>query len=495
MSKGNVYANSRSVVHKGDGLTNICAIPDVCKTPSPGGPIPVPYVNLAMDRNLVKGTKKVVIAGNPIAIAKSKISTSSGDEPGTLGGVVSSKFKGKMAWASASHNVKAEGKGVIRFMDVTLHNGNTYNATWTQIGGVAVTANAYGDDTKCKICNRSRSSHRVHETEDVAELCGRLIDKLTELVELHDEQIPATSARAKQALEERNALNKKNVDRIAQLGKIKERLIATEKNQLSRSTGRDCSQLSDREFGQMASQDTKSKLKRVKNLQQRTKKNPPNKEILQAKSNELKAEQAALANHGENRAFVKYGDGYMVGVLVCKCCDKKYAATSGTLPNGFAEAAKSLGLEPVGKEVFGDNGADETYSCATSARLRSGSPKQQKSRRKRMNKQYAKWHKQPVAGAPTRGNCAAPRLVLKCLQDNHAVGTISEKWFGPVESDFSKVTQTRLEHEPRFLQPNRKKTKVVTFTHRQTVTSCNTCKRELPPMLCDNDKAQCSAGG
>ena len=28
-----VFANGRSIVHKGDGLVNTCAIPDVCKTP------------------------------------------------------------------------------------------------------------------------------------------------------------------------------------------------------------------------------------------------------------------------------------------------------------------------------------------------------------------------------------------------------------------------------------------------------------------------------
>ena len=47
-----VFANGRSIVHKGDGQTNVGAIPDVCKTPSPGGPVPIPYVNTAMNSNL-----------------------------------------------------------------------------------------------------------------------------------------------------------------------------------------------------------------------------------------------------------------------------------------------------------------------------------------------------------------------------------------------------------------------------------------------------------
>lgn len=41
MSK--TFANGITVVHKGDGLQFVGMAPDVCKTPSPGGPIPVPY--------------------------------------------------------------------------------------------------------------------------------------------------------------------------------------------------------------------------------------------------------------------------------------------------------------------------------------------------------------------------------------------------------------------------------------------------------------------
>lgn len=123
-----VYANGRSVVHKGDGQTNTCPVPDVCKTPSPGGPVPVPYVNVAQDGDLAKGTQSVSINGNPIALKDSNLSTSSGDEAGTAGGgLVSSKTKGKMTWASSSIDVKFEGKGVIRFLDICLHNGNTTN--------------------------------------------------------------------------------------------------------------------------------------------------------------------------------------------------------------------------------------------------------------------------------------------------------------------------------------------------------------------------------
>ena len=123
-----VYANGRSILHKGDGLTQTSGPPDVCKTPSPGGPLPIPYPNIAMDSDLANGSKSVEIEGNPVVLASSNLSTSTGDEPGTAGGgLISSKTKGKLTFGSSSLDVTFEGKGVVRFMDVTQHNGNMFN--------------------------------------------------------------------------------------------------------------------------------------------------------------------------------------------------------------------------------------------------------------------------------------------------------------------------------------------------------------------------------
>lgn len=159
-----VYANNRSIIHQGDNGVHTAAPPDVCKTPSPGGPVPIPYVNVARSGDLAKGTKKVKIEGNPTANAGSELSTSMGDEPGTAGGVVSSKFKGKMTWGSTSTDVKSEGKGVARFMDPTQQNGNSFNTAFTTMGGTGV---AYFDDFrgKCKICQRGPHTHQVPENQ------------------------------------------------------------------------------------------------------------------------------------------------------------------------------------------------------------------------------------------------------------------------------------------------------------------------------------------
>jgi hypothetical protein len=167
-----VYANGRSIVHQGDGKTNTAAPPDACKTPTPGGPVPIPYVNVAMNSDLAAGTLSVRIEGHPVAKADSNLSTSSGDEAGTAGGgLLSAKTKGKLTWATSSSDVLFEGKGVVRFLDVTQHNGNSYNTAFTEQGGTGL---AYGDDFEgpCPACGKDAADHRIHETVDTAEKEG-----------------------------------------------------------------------------------------------------------------------------------------------------------------------------------------------------------------------------------------------------------------------------------------------------------------------------------
>lgn len=52
-----VGVNSLSVVHKNsDGLS--ISFPDVCKTPTPSGPVPIPYPNVAQTSDTAKGSKR-----------------------------------------------------------------------------------------------------------------------------------------------------------------------------------------------------------------------------------------------------------------------------------------------------------------------------------------------------------------------------------------------------------------------------------------------------
>lgn len=158
---GTVFANSREIAHAGDGYTETCPVPDVCKTPSPGGPVPIPYVNVAMDADMADGTKDVKIEGNMTAHKPANLKMSSGDEGGTAGGgIVSSKIKGKMHWALCSTDVKFEGEGVIRFMDTCLHNGNADNdGGQPQMGGFAGSYPNVDVNEPCPRCGQAISTH------------------------------------------------------------------------------------------------------------------------------------------------------------------------------------------------------------------------------------------------------------------------------------------------------------------------------------------------
>jgi len=115
------FANGRGIAHKGSGGMSI-AFPDVCKTPSPAGPIPIPYPNIGMASDTSKGPKKVKTDGKMPMTKGAKYSKSSGDEAGTAGGVVSSKNMGECEFMMQSMDVKFEGKNVARMGDPLFHN-------------------------------------------------------------------------------------------------------------------------------------------------------------------------------------------------------------------------------------------------------------------------------------------------------------------------------------------------------------------------------------
>ncbi|MCY0989730.1 DUF4150 domain-containing protein [Nannocystis sp. ILAH1] len=152
-------ANGKTILHKGDGLKHVAMAPDVCKTPSPGGPVPVPYPNVAKSSDLAKGTKSVTIEGAPAGIACSHIRTSSGDEAGTAGGgIISGKTKGTLKWLRFSLDVKFEGKGVVRYLDEGLHNGNANNTYGKLQGGTYPGKAPWEKKIYCDNCGQSIDS-------------------------------------------------------------------------------------------------------------------------------------------------------------------------------------------------------------------------------------------------------------------------------------------------------------------------------------------------
>lgn len=115
------FVNKRGIAHKGSGGMST-VFPDVCKTPTPGGPVPIPYPNIGMSSNTSKGPKKVKTDGKMPMVKGAKYSMTTGDEAGTVGGVISSKFKGECEFMMYSFDVKFEGKNVCRLGDPLFHN-------------------------------------------------------------------------------------------------------------------------------------------------------------------------------------------------------------------------------------------------------------------------------------------------------------------------------------------------------------------------------------
>jgi len=104
--------------------------PDVCLTPAPPGPpIPIPYPNMAKSSDASKTSSTVKMDGNAIMLKDSEFSTSTGDEAGSQGGVMSGCTKGKAQFVAYSFDVKVEGQNVPRNLDMMKQNGSgSFNA-------------------------------------------------------------------------------------------------------------------------------------------------------------------------------------------------------------------------------------------------------------------------------------------------------------------------------------------------------------------------------
>jgi hypothetical protein len=119
-----VMVNKLTVVHK-DSAGVSAVFPDVCKTPSPAGPVPIPYPNVAMSKDTADGSSTVKMDGQPIMLKSSNFALSTGDEAGSALGVASNKIKGKAYPKLYSFDVKVDGENVFRLTDLMLQNGGS----------------------------------------------------------------------------------------------------------------------------------------------------------------------------------------------------------------------------------------------------------------------------------------------------------------------------------------------------------------------------------
>lgn len=115
------FSNTRGIAHKGSGGMST-VFPDVCKTPVGSAVVPIPYPNIGKSSDTSKGPKSVVTDGQMPMVKEAQYSMSSGDEAGTLKGVISSDQKGVCEFMMYSFDVKFEGKNVCRLGDPLFHN-------------------------------------------------------------------------------------------------------------------------------------------------------------------------------------------------------------------------------------------------------------------------------------------------------------------------------------------------------------------------------------
>jgi len=101
-------------------------MPDVCLTPTPVGPIPIPYPNMGTTIMANPGTtaENVLIAAMPAMVEESEIMMSEGDDAGVAGGVMSGIFIGPISVELASVTVFMAGRGAAYLGSMTGHNGD-----------------------------------------------------------------------------------------------------------------------------------------------------------------------------------------------------------------------------------------------------------------------------------------------------------------------------------------------------------------------------------
>ncbi len=102
-------------------------VPDVCLTPSGPSPVPIPYPNMAQVNGCDGTIDTVLMENKETVVEDSKISSSSGDEAGTLGGVMSGLNRGECHFALYSSKVYAKGKKIVYHTAQTTHNGSSAN--------------------------------------------------------------------------------------------------------------------------------------------------------------------------------------------------------------------------------------------------------------------------------------------------------------------------------------------------------------------------------
>lgn len=103
------------------------AFPDVCKIPTPVGPVPVPLIDITLSVLAIPNVANKFITAMPVHNLMTTTPTSTGNEPGVLGGIVSSRFDGALRHLLGSFKVFYSCMPATKMLSPTLQNGMLSN--------------------------------------------------------------------------------------------------------------------------------------------------------------------------------------------------------------------------------------------------------------------------------------------------------------------------------------------------------------------------------
>ncbi|MEW5725128.1 MAG: DUF4150 domain-containing protein [Thermodesulfobacteriota bacterium] len=99
------------------------AFPDVCLTPTPAGPIPIPYPNLALPNTAIPSQFKVLITCMPAHNLMTTVPMSNGDNSGVSMNPVSGMVMGPTRHLMGSFKTMIGGMPVTKMLSPTGQNG------------------------------------------------------------------------------------------------------------------------------------------------------------------------------------------------------------------------------------------------------------------------------------------------------------------------------------------------------------------------------------
>ncbi len=114
------------------GGSNFC-FPDVCNTPTPAGPVPIPYPNTSLPPTAVPACYTIIMGAGPALNLGSIPPMSNGDNAGVAGGIKSNGFMQKVEPKQFSGKVYAKGKKVTYAFSPSGHNGSNANTVGLQV--------------------------------------------------------------------------------------------------------------------------------------------------------------------------------------------------------------------------------------------------------------------------------------------------------------------------------------------------------------------------